>query len=146
MILEEPHRTTRNFRALLEKVGTEIFAADHRLEPYYLSASALYRLEYLFRTGDVDARLKPARYHLLLTARLLASGQRPPRPHSKEMARYADGLSPMFWDPVSARALLHGAVAIVEAAAAGHFHRDNIRTQGFTEEVIRRCREQVSAV
>jgi hypothetical protein len=31
MFLEEPHRTTRNFNALLDKVGKEIFAEGHGL-------------------------------------------------------------------------------------------------------------------
>jgi len=145
-ILEEPHRTTRNFRALLDKVGTDIFATDHRLEPYYLSASALYRLEYLFRKGDVDPKFKPARHHVLLAARLLASGHRPPLANSREMGRYSDELTEVFWDPARSEALFANAVRIVDAAAAGNLHRDNVRTQPFTEEVIRRCRAEVPAV
>ena len=38
MFLQEPHRTTRNYSALKEKVGKEIFGEGHRMEPYYLSA------------------------------------------------------------------------------------------------------------
>ncbi|MGA2384698.1 MAG: AIPR family protein [Gemmatimonadales bacterium] len=140
VVLEEPHRTTRNFRALREKVGAEIFHAEHRLEPYYLAASALYRLEYLFRNGSIDAKFKPARYHILLAARLLASGQRPPRPNSRDAARWADDLSALFWDPVRAEELLHRAVQVIEGAAAGNLHRDNIRTQPFSQLVVEACR------
>jgi len=143
MILEEPHRTTRNFRALLDKVGKEIFAADHQLEPYYLAASALYRLEYFFRNGVIDARYKPARYHLIMAARLLASGYRPPHPNSREVRRFAEQLVAIFWDADRSEALFRRAVTIVDAAAGGNLHRDNIRTQPFTEEVIRRCRAEV---
>lgn len=145
MILAEPHRTTRNFRALLEKVGTEIFGADHRLEPYYMAASALYRLEYLFRRGIVEPRLKPARHHLLLAARLLATNQNPPLGNSRDMARWADALSVVFWDLQQSEALFRRAVAIIDAAAAGNYHRDNIRTLPFTEDVVRRCRIEVPA-
>lgn len=144
-VLEEPHRTTRNFRALIDKVGTEIFAANHRLEPYYASAVGLYRLEYLFKRGIIDAKYKPARHHLLLAARLLAMGQRPPLPNSREMARWSEDLIDAFWDIERSETLYRSAVRIVDAAAAGDYHRDNIRTQPFTEEVIRRCRLELPA-
>lgn len=70
MILAEPHRTTKNYAALLDRVGKEIFGVDHRLEPYYVAALALYRLEYFFRNQSLDPKNKPARYHILYAARL----------------------------------------------------------------------------
>lgn len=145
LILEEPHRTTRNFRGLLDSVGTSIFAPDHRLEPYYLAASALYRLEYLFRNGEVDARFKAARYHILLATRLLGSPRRPPRPNSNEIAHFCEELLQLLWSPLEASALARRAVDVVNEVAAGNLHRDNIRTQPFTDQVSRRCRELVPA-
>ena len=145
LVLEEPHRTTRNFRALLDSVGTTIFASDHRLEPYYLAASALYRLEYLFRNGEVDAKFKAARYHILMAIRLLGSPCRPPRSNSNEMARFCEKLLEVLWNPTEAAALVRTAVDVVNGVAAGNLHRDNIRTQPFTDQVARRCREIVPA-
>lgn len=142
MILEEAHRTTRNFRALTEKVGTEIFGADHRLEPYYVVAVALYRLEYFFRNGTIDAKYKPARHHILLASRLLASGVKPPRPNSHEATRYAEELARQYWDPSKSEALFSAAVESIDTVAAGNLDRDNIRTQPFTEAVIRDCRSK----
>ena len=144
-VWDEPHRTTRNFKALLDKVGTTIFGADHRSEPYYAAASALYRLESLFRSGSIEAKYKPARYHILMAARLLASGGRPPRPNSSEMARFADELTEKFWDQDVAERLFADAVEVVDEMASGNLHRDNIRTQPFTEAVTRRCRNLVPA-
>ena len=40
MFLNEPHRTTRNYKAIKTKIGTDIFAKDQRMEPYYVSALA----------------------------------------------------------------------------------------------------------
>jgi AIPR protein len=40
MFLDEPTRVTRNYRGIREKVGKEIFAKGHRLEPYYIAAYA----------------------------------------------------------------------------------------------------------
>ena len=146
LVLEEPHRTTRNFRALLDSVGTAIFASDHRMEPYYLAASALYRLEFLFRNGEVDAKFKAARYHILMAIRLLDSPRRPPRSNSHEIARFCEELLEVLWDPTVAAALVRNAIDVVNEVAAGNLHRDNIRTQPFTDQVARRCREIVPAV
>ena len=44
MFLNEPHRTTRNYAGLIRKVGGDILGKDHRMEPYYVSAFALYKL------------------------------------------------------------------------------------------------------
>jgi hypothetical protein len=139
MYLEEPHRTTRTYRALVEKVGTDIFAPEHKLEPYYACALALYRLEYLFRNQVLESKLKPARYHILLAARLLAAPERPPLMNSHAMARYSDKLIELLSDPARAENLLVRAARTVDATAQGNFHRDHIRTQPFTEELRRRC-------
>ncbi len=80
MFLEEPHRTARNYGALLDTVGRTIFGDNHRLEPYYVSALGLYRLEYLFRNQSLDAKYKPARFHTLLAFRLLGGGINLPAP------------------------------------------------------------------
>ena len=146
LFLEEPHRKTRTFRTLLGYVGRAIFGADHRLEPYYLAASALYRLEFLFRNGEVDPRFKAARYHILMAIRLLGSPHTPPRANSHEMVRFCEELLEVLWNPAGAAALVRSAVDVVDAVAAGNLHRDNIRTEPFTNEVAQRCREIVPAV
>lgn len=46
-----PHRTTRNYKALLRETGKEIFGPGHRVEPYYTAAFAYYRLDYFFRNS-----------------------------------------------------------------------------------------------
>jgi hypothetical protein len=86
VFLEEPHRTTRSYAALRNMLGKSIFGPDHKLEPYYLAALALYRLEYLFRNQALDAKYKPARYHILLAVRLLMTSAQPPATTSNAMA------------------------------------------------------------
>ncbi|HEX8213708.1 MAG TPA: AIPR family protein [Longimicrobium sp.] len=139
MFLEEPHRTTRNYRGLLGSVGKEIFGAQHRLEPYYSAASALYRLEYFFRNGTLEAKYKPARYHVLLATRLLMEPGKPPLPNSHEIVKYADRLSIKLWDTQEAEQWFKEAVAVVDSTAQGNFHRDHIRTQPFTEKLRKEC-------
>ena len=79
MFLNEPHSVTRRYKALLARIGKDIYGRGHKLDPYYVSAFALYKLEYQFRNHKVDTTYKLARYHLLLAFRLLAAdGDMPP--------------------------------------------------------------------
>jgi hypothetical protein len=135
MLLGEPHRTTRSYRRLVERVGTDIFGREHRLEPYYMAASALYRLEYLFRSGAIDATFKAARYQILMATRLIANPASPPRPNSHELARYADAITDKIWDADASEALFQEAVRLVEGLAAGSLDNDTVRTEVFTENL-----------
>ena len=138
-----PHRTTRNYKVLLRAVGTDIFNKDHRLEPYYVAALAHYRLEFLFRNQSLPAELKPARYHLLLAYRILVSREALPAMNSREMARYCDVLMESLWDDDVSRAHFGKAETHVRAVAAGNLHRDNIRTEPFTEALLQRLRKTI---
>jgi hypothetical protein len=142
MFLRLPHRTTRNYRALLGQIGTEIFNKEHRLPPYYASAFAHYRIEYLFRNQTLDARLKPSRYHLLMAFRLLTQPADPPRMNSYEMDKYCDALIQRLWDDNLCRETFVTAAEHVTAVAQGNLHRDNIRTEPFTSALVRRLAEQ----
>src|SRR5438094_811860 len=72
LALGEPHRATRNYRQLLDRIPEDILNPDHKPVVYYASASSLYRLEFLFRNGVLDRRFSAAKYHLLLASRLIA--------------------------------------------------------------------------
>lgn len=144
MFLNEAHRTTRNYSALKAKVGRDIFGQGHRMEPYYVAAFALYKLEYLFRNGRLDAKYKPARFHILLAARILTNATPLPRMNSHEMEKYCKPLVDMLWDTTAADSVMTAAVQIVDQAAAGNFDRDNIRTESFTNRIIELSNEATS--
>jgi len=136
MFMTMPHKTTRNYKALLKTMGTEMFHKDHRLEPYYASAYAHYRLEYLFRSQTLAPDLKPARYHLLLAFRILAQPTPLPRMNSYDMARWCEPLMTILWDDEQCRSLFEDAASRVRRIAGGNLHRDNIRTEPFTDRLL----------
>ncbi len=140
IFLELPHRTTRNYKALLRGVGTDIFNKEHLLELYYTAAFSHYRLEFLFRKQVLQAELKPARYHLLLAYRMLVSGEALPPKNSREMAQLCGGLCDSLWDDDASQTTFESAAEHVRAVAAGNLHRDNIRTEPFTEGLMQRLR------
>jgi len=143
MFLDEPHRTTRNYAALASKVGKEIFVKGHRHEPYYTAAFALYKLEYIFRSQRLEPKYKPARFHILLAARILGNQDPLPRMNSHDMERYCKKIIDTLWETSKCDDLIVRAAKIVDQAAAGNFHRDNIRTEPFTEKVIAYCQDAI---
>jgi hypothetical protein len=145
MFREAPHRTTRNYKALLKEVGDEIFGASHRLEPYYVSAFAHYRLDYLFRNGHVESKLKPARYHILLAARYIHNPAKLPRMNAHEMERFCEAFQKVLWSDEDAKELLTREVALIETLAAGDFSRDTIRTDPFTKKLLQYFSEKPGA-
>ena len=143
MFLEEAHSTTRNYSALKNKVGKEIFATGHRMEPYYTAAFALYKLEYLFRNGKLESKYKPARFHILLAVRLLGNPAPLPRfMNSREMDNYCKPILTALWDSTKCDELIGRAVQIVDSAADSDLDRDNIRTERITKRVITKCSAQ----
>lgn len=112
-----------------------LMGKGHRMEPYYAAAYALYRLEHLFRNRLIDAKYKPARFHILLASRLLTTSQQVPLPNSKEMEKYCKPIMDTLWDQHDGQGLLFDAVDIIDEVAAGDFDRDKIRTESFTKSV-----------
>jgi AIPR protein len=142
MLLDVPHQTTRSYKAIKGSVGKEIFAKGQKLDPYYISAFAYYRLDVNFRTQRIDAKLKPARFHILLALRLLANPASVPRLNASQMEAYCGKITRVLWDATKTDDLIARAARIVEEVAEGNFNRDNIRTLPFTEKVIARCNRE----
>jgi AIPR protein len=139
MFLEEPHRTTKNYSAVSAKIGKEIFVTGHKPDPYHMSALAYYKVDVFFKNTRLPARLKPARFHLLLAIRLLANLGPVPRMNSHDIERYCNTFRELVCDKERVEGLILEAASIVERVAAGNFDRDKIRTQPFTEKLIREC-------
>jgi hypothetical protein len=130
------------YQAIKGSVGKEIFAKGQKLDSYYVSALAYYRLDVNFRTQRIDAKLKPARFHILLALRLLANPEAVPRLNANQMEAYCAKLTSVLWDANRADDLIARAAKIVEEVAEGNLNRDNIRTLPFTEKVTARCIER----
>ncbi len=135
MFLDEPHRTTRNFNALLDGVGKSIFVDGHKLDPYYVSAFALYRLEKLFKAQKLDSSLKAARFQILLAARLLANPAPLPRMNSNDMEKFCKSLTDKLWDAKASDELIGSAVEVVLDVTGGNLDRDHVRTAPITEAI-----------
>jgi hypothetical protein len=135
MFLEEPHRTTRNFNALLDNVGKTIFVDGQKLDPYYVSSFALYKLEKLFRAQKLDSAFKAARFQILLAARRLANPDPLPKMNSHDMSKFCKTITDVLWDTKAADELIDRAALEVSKVAKGNLDRDYIRTVPITDAI-----------
>lgn len=137
MFLNEAHRAARYYAALKAMVGTSIFASNHKLEPYYAAAFAYYKLEFLFRNGQIPVIYKPARFHLLMAFRHIVAGTAMPALTANKMEAYAKKVSDALWDDAKALKGFQAACAAVDVALEGATLDGNaVKIQSFTDKVL----------
>lgn len=137
MFLNEPHRASRYYATLLREIGSRLFAEDHKFDPYYSAAFGYYKLEFLFRNRSLDARYKPARYHMLMTLRYQIAGSDLPAMNSKAIERYCSKINEVLWDDTKAiRAFGDAAQAVSRALRTPVVDRDDLKTQSSTTDVL----------
>jgi hypothetical protein len=135
IVLNEPHRATRNYKQVLDRIPDDVLNPDHKPSIYLASASSLYRLEFLFRNSLLDRRFSPAKFHLLLATRLLIDSNNPAQLNGRDAERWGLKLLDAYWDQSRAEKLFTQAASDIEKLAAGDLSRDRIRTLPFTEQV-----------
>lgn len=136
MFLDDPHRASRYYADLRAQVGDRIFNEQHKLEPYYVSAYAYYKLEFLFRNGALPVYYKPARYHLLMAARYDAGGADMPALTANRIQTYCNKIAESLWDDAAAAKLFTRGISAIDAAVSGApLTRDVVKTQTFTDAV-----------
>ena len=137
MFLDEPHRASRYYATLLRSIGSRIFAADHKHDPYYSAAFGYYKLEFLFRNRLLDAAFKPARYHMLMTLRYQVSGSDLPFMNSRAIENYCRQVNEVLWDDAAAIAAFEAAARVVSDSQGGVTpSRDVLKTQASTTDVL----------
>jgi hypothetical protein len=138
MFLGEPHTTAKSYKTLRARVGTDIFAKGHRLEPYYVAALSAYRLELQYRSQKIGVDYKSARYHILLAMRFLMDSKPLPQMNSRDMEKRCNSMIDVLSDQSKVDTLFQEAVGIIDAVSKGDLSRDNIRTLSTTENIVKR--------
>ena len=144
MFRNDAHRATRYYSSLRGSAGEQFFAANHQLAPYYSAAFAHYRLEYFFRNGIVDVRLKPARFQLLLLFRILVAGWDMPEIAANGIVRYCRKLDECLLDDKRSTLIFKSAESLIDAAVSSLdevLNGELTKRREFTDEVVRLARE-----
>jgi hypothetical protein len=136
MFLDDAHRSARYYSDLRAQVGGKIFNDTHKLEPYYASAYAYYKLEFLFRNNLLPVYYKPARYHLLMALRYVVAGSDMPAATANKIVAYSNGIAEVLWSDTKAQEAFNKAIELVDVALQGEIlTRDLVKTQAFTDAV-----------
>ncbi len=65
MFFYQPHRAARDHRGIRKEFSTRIFLEDHNVELYHVAALALYKFDYLIRSGKIDRSRVIFRFYAL---------------------------------------------------------------------------------
>lgn len=92
MFLNQPHLASGYFSKVYNNNKGKMFKESHKFYPYYISSLAMYKLEHLFKTRDLDREYRVARYHILMILRMLITNgiENIPRFNSKKMDKYCE--------------------------------------------------------
>lgn len=142
VFFEDPHRTSRGYKIMSDRVGKDMFLSTDRPEPYYVSGFALYKINEAFKSGKLDNSLKVARYQILLTLRLLIDATNIPRMNSNDMERRCQAMMDRLWKEPDI--LLNQAADAFRAIVSGNMDRDYIHTQGVTNSILETFRPKKS--
>jgi len=137
IFLKSPHRTSRNYKALLSLIGSEIFDKSHKLEMYYVCSYIHYKLEYLFRSQFIDTKYKTTRFHIQLAFWMYATNNDSlPQKNSNEMRRLCEAVMDIIWDDTNAKQVFQKCINAIDYVAQGNLHSNNTRTEPFTSSMI----------
>jgi AIPR protein len=137
IILQEPHKTTKDFKSIVSKAGTSIFGSKHKLELYYMAAVAQYWIDQMLRKGSIDRSLTAARFQILLAFKLLNQSEGMPPVESNRATRWAEHLTEKLNNELAAQANLQPAIDLVSRLIKTETNkRDAARSVAFTDRVI----------
>jgi hypothetical protein len=142
---DEPHLSTGYPMQLLSRLAgakrseegrprLRFFSDEDEAVVYYASASAHYRLDLFFKTGKVEARLKPARWHILRLARALCLEEPVPSFSDRKFRDWVKPFVDKIWSDKDGPGLFVEAGEIVDKAGI-ELSRRSLRNTAATQEL-----------
>ena len=117
-------------------LGKNSFSKSDKLDPYFLSALAAYRLEVQLRTKALRA-YKSARYHMILAMRFLMDPLSLPPMNANAMEKRCASMIAVLSDESKANDLIQKAKAVIDKVCGGDLSRDSVRTIATTEAITK---------
>jgi hypothetical protein len=136
MFLEEPHTAAKSYKILRARIGKDFFIESDKLDPYFVSALAAYRLELQLRTKTLR-QYKSARYHVLLAMRLMLDPAPISQMNSKDMENRCAAMIGVLSDEAASLALINNAKGVIDKVCGEDLSRDNVRTVTTTDSIIK---------
>jgi len=135
MFLDLPYRTVRYYGTLKQMIGNNIFAENHDTHPYYTSAFAYIRGEYLLKNGQIDPKYRRFRYHTLMILRYQLGGIKAPFFNSGKMSSYCNNILADLWSDNYLESF-EKAIQVIDDLNLTTADDNELKTQVFTERII----------
>jgi hypothetical protein len=114
MFLNSPHLVTGYYGTLVKRFAEKMFNEEHKYSPYYVSALCYFRIEQFFRSNDLKASNKKARFHIMYLVRLLGMGEKLEFFNSNKMDRNCEAFKTILLNETDALKLFKTAEDIFE--------------------------------
>jgi hypothetical protein len=145
IFLKIPHTAARYYGDLRARAQGEVFTPGHHPAYFYSAAYAYCKLDHFFRSGQIDRKFKPARYHLLAGVRTLYTGSRAvDEVESKEgkAERALSDFNKFLWDDALYLEALQKVAVVIDDAADGNITRDFGRNREQTDALLERVLQE----
>lgn len=140
MFLNSPHLVSGYYGTIVKRFTGQIFAEEHQLSLYYVSALAYYRIEQFFRNNELKAENKKVRFHIMLLVRMLAMGFSLDQFNSKQIDKKSEELKKILLDENQAIEIFKRAESIFESSPLDSTKRQ-YKSEADTELLINHFRE-----
>ncbi|MGO4366456.1 AIPR family protein [Pseudomonas sp. PAB10] len=142
---QNPHLVSSFFGSIAkktEKEDSEIFNKNHAYAPYYLAGLAFYRLETLFRTGQIDSQYRKIKFHLLMLFKMVAEEEPQPRLDSKKkIEQYCERIIKKLNNQTKCYEIFMLTIEIVESSSLDVADKLHIKQSSMVEDLIKTYRK-----
>lgn len=139
MFLNEPHNVTSFFGMIVKKLNDgkiQIFDSEHLHVTYYTSAYAYYKLETLFKKGQIDSSFRKVKFHILLLFRLLNEKEEMPRLNAKKIESYCNRLLDILYDDQKAIKAFTKCCKVIDDADFDKMDKQDVKLVSKTKTLI----------
>lgn len=116
MFLDSPHLVSGYYGTIVKRFSSEIFGEDDKLIAYYLSGLAYYKIEQMFRSGEMESSYKKHRFQIMLLVKLIAMGKDKPAFNSREFERSCKQLRTILTDEKKCSDTFKEATKIIDSS------------------------------
>jgi hypothetical protein len=140
MFNKDPHMVTTYFGTLVKNMTegkSNLFQDDHQFAPYYLAGLALYRLDSLFVSGDLDKRFRKVKFYLLMLVPMIATKlEVPPLNSQKKVEKYCDEIISKLNDSDKCIQIFNTAADIIIRSKAAIEDKQSLKSKTMTGQIL----------
>ena len=136
MFLHSPHLVSGYYGTIVNRFKGHIFADDHKCLPYYVSALTYFRIEQFFRSGELSAEFKKARFHIMMMVQMLEMGCEKSQLSSNKIDRQCEEFKKRLLDDEKAIATFQAAAELFRTSGID-LNKKQYKAESETETLIK---------